>query len=86
MFRTVSIFRDEEATLNMEIVHFSETIESTDQSARRQNPEDHHRYRLENFKFYLNILISTKKLAEVAIIHLCTKFILCNKHFYKEAK
>jgi hypothetical protein len=34
----------------MEIVCFSEMLASTDESTRRQNPEEHHPHRRENLK------------------------------------
>jgi hypothetical protein len=34
----------------METVCFSETLASTDESTRRQNPEDHHPHRHENLR------------------------------------
>jgi hypothetical protein len=33
-----------DATLEMEIVRFSETLASISQSTRRQNPKEHHYY------------------------------------------
>jgi hypothetical protein len=35
----------------METVSFSETLASTDESTRRQNPDHHHRHRRNNMEF-----------------------------------
>jgi hypothetical protein len=36
------LFRAKASVMKMETVCFSETLASTDESARRQNPEEHH--------------------------------------------
>jgi hypothetical protein len=55
------------SALKMETVCFSETLASTDESIRRQNPEEHHHpHRRENFKYriIINCIWNKKALPE----------------------
>jgi hypothetical protein len=46
----------------METVCFSETLASTNKSARRQNPEYHHPHRRKNLKSHRVIVYNTRLL------------------------
>jgi hypothetical protein len=46
------------SALKMETEHFSETLASTDESTRRQNPDEHHHpHRRENLKSHKFLLL-----------------------------